>query len=39
VLDSGNCGLDPTTVVDLAVSPPVILRQGRGHLPGLAVAR
>ena len=34
VLDSGNCGLDPTTVVDLAVSPPVILRQGRGQLPG-----
>jgi tRNA threonylcarbamoyl adenosine modification protein (Sua5/YciO/YrdC/YwlC family) len=37
VLDSGNCGLEPTTVVDLAVSPPVILRQGRGHLPGFAL--
>lgn len=36
VLDSGSCGLTPTTVVDLAVSPPVILRQGRGHLPGFA---
>lgn len=36
VLDSGNCGLDPTTVVDLAVSPPVVLRQGRGRLPGMA---
>jgi tRNA threonylcarbamoyl adenosine modification protein (Sua5/YciO/YrdC/YwlC family) len=36
VLDSGNCGLDPTTVVDLAVSPPVILRQGPGQLPGFA---
>lgn len=35
VLDSGNCGLDPTTVVDLAVVPPVILRQGRGRLPAL----
>ena len=34
VLDSGNCGLEPTTVVDLAVSPPQILRQGRGRLPG-----
>jgi tRNA threonylcarbamoyl adenosine modification protein (Sua5/YciO/YrdC/YwlC family) len=34
VLDSGNCGLEPTTVVDLAVSPPAILRQGRGQLPG-----
>ena len=39
VLDSGNCGLDPTTVVDLAVSPPVILRQGRGELPGLTAKR
>jgi tRNA threonylcarbamoyl adenosine modification protein (Sua5/YciO/YrdC/YwlC family) len=35
VLDSGNCGLEPTTVVDLAVSPPVVLRQGRGRLPGM----
>ena len=35
VLDSGNCGLDPTTVVDLAATPPVILRQGRARLPGL----
>jgi tRNA threonylcarbamoyl adenosine modification protein (Sua5/YciO/YrdC/YwlC family) len=34
VLDSGNCGIEPTTVVDLAVSPPVVLRQGRGRLPG-----
>lgn len=37
VLDSGNCGLEPTTVVDLAVSPPQILRQGRGRLPGFGV--
>jgi tRNA threonylcarbamoyl adenosine modification protein (Sua5/YciO/YrdC/YwlC family) len=37
VLDSGNCGLEPTTIVDLAVSPPVILRQGRGRLPGFAL--
>jgi len=34
VLDSGSCGLQPTTVVDLAVSPPVVLRQGLGRLPG-----
>ena len=37
VLDSGNCGLDPTTVVDLAVQPPVVVRQGRGRLPGMVV--
>jgi tRNA threonylcarbamoyl adenosine modification protein (Sua5/YciO/YrdC/YwlC family) len=35
VLDSGSCGLQPTTVVDLSVSPPVILRQGLGRLPGI----
>ena len=34
VLDSGNCGLEPTTVVDLAATPPRIVRQGRGRLPG-----
>jgi tRNA threonylcarbamoyl adenosine modification protein (Sua5/YciO/YrdC/YwlC family) len=32
VLDGGNCGLEPTTVVDLAVSPPVVLRQGKGDV-------
>lgn len=38
VLDSGNCGLEPTTVVDLAVNPPVVVRQGRGRLPGMVDA-
>jgi len=37
VLDAGNCGIDPTTVVDLASSPPRIVRQGRGRLPGTVV--
>jgi tRNA threonylcarbamoyl adenosine modification protein (Sua5/YciO/YrdC/YwlC family) len=32
ILDGGHCGIEPTTVVDLAVSPPVILRQGKGHI-------
>jgi tRNA threonylcarbamoyl adenosine modification protein (Sua5/YciO/YrdC/YwlC family) len=31
IIDGGHCGIEPTTVVDLAVSPPVILRQGKGH--------
>lgn len=35
VLDSGSCGLNPTTVVDLSVTPPVVLRQGLGVLPGM----
>jgi tRNA threonylcarbamoyl adenosine modification protein (Sua5/YciO/YrdC/YwlC family) len=32
VLDGGDCGIEPTTVVDLSVEPPVIVRQGRGPL-------
>jgi tRNA threonylcarbamoyl adenosine modification protein (Sua5/YciO/YrdC/YwlC family) len=35
ILDGGHCGIEPTTVVDLAVSPPVVLRAGRGRLPGV----
>ncbi len=35
ILDGGHCGIEPTTVVDLAVSPPVIVRQGRGKLAGV----
>lgn len=30
VLDSGDCGIDPTTVVDLSDEVPVILRVGAG---------
>jgi tRNA threonylcarbamoyl adenosine modification protein (Sua5/YciO/YrdC/YwlC family) len=37
VLDSGSCGLQPTTVIDLSVAPPVVLRQGLGRLPGMDV--
>ena len=32
LLDGGACGLESTTVVDLAASPPVIVRTGRGSL-------
>jgi tRNA threonylcarbamoyl adenosine modification protein (Sua5/YciO/YrdC/YwlC family) len=32
VLDGGDCGIEPTTVVDLSVSPPVIVRRGKGDL-------
>jgi len=32
VLDGGDCGVVPTTVVDLSVSPPVVVREGRGPL-------
>ena len=30
VLDGGNCGLDPTTVVDLSTPVPRVLRAGKG---------
>ena len=35
VLDGGDCGLEPTTVVDLSTSPPVIVREGKGSLEPL----
>lgn len=38
VLDGGPCGLEPTTVVDLAVQPPVVLRAGKGDLKRLGLA-
>ena len=32
VLDGGNCGLEPTTVVDLAGLAPVVVRRGKGDV-------
>ena len=32
VLDGGDCGTEPTTVVDLSVTPPLIVRKGKGGL-------
>jgi tRNA threonylcarbamoyl adenosine modification protein (Sua5/YciO/YrdC/YwlC family) len=29
-IDSGNCGVEPSTVVDLTGDAPVVLRQGKG---------
>jgi tRNA threonylcarbamoyl adenosine modification protein (Sua5/YciO/YrdC/YwlC family) len=37
VLDGGHCGIEPTTVVDLAVSPPAVTRIGRGALETLGI--
>ncbi len=34
ILDGGHCGIEPTTVIDLAVSPPVLVRAGKGKLAG-----
>ena len=30
VLDGGNCGLEPTTVIDLVGDAPAVVRRGRG---------
>jgi tRNA threonylcarbamoyl adenosine modification protein (Sua5/YciO/YrdC/YwlC family) len=38
IIDSGACHLEPTTVVDLAVSPPVVARLGRGDPARLGLA-
>ena len=37
ILNGGPCGIEPTTVVDLAVSPSQIVRQGRGNTEALGL--
>jgi len=36
IIDSGNCCIDPTTVVDLTGDFPVVLRQGKGDVTDFA---
>ena len=38
VLDGGDCGIDPTTVVDLTGDAPVVLREGKGDVARLGAA-
>jgi tRNA A37 threonylcarbamoyladenosine synthetase subunit TsaC/SUA5/YrdC len=38
VIDAGPCAEEPTTVVDLAVDPPVIVRLGAGNPARLGLA-
>jgi tRNA threonylcarbamoyl adenosine modification protein (Sua5/YciO/YrdC/YwlC family) len=35
VIDGGICGIEPTTVIDLVESQPVLVRQGKGEIEGL----
>jgi len=35
VIDGGNCGLMPTTVIDMAGATPVVARIGKGSVVGL----
>jgi tRNA threonylcarbamoyl adenosine modification protein (Sua5/YciO/YrdC/YwlC family) len=32
VLDGGHCGVEPSTVLDLSVTPAVLVRQGKGQI-------
>jgi len=36
VLDGGDCGTEPTTVIDLSVTPPLLVRKGKGPLGPIA---
>lgn len=35
VIDGGNCGLEPTSVIDMVEDVPVVLRRGKGPISGL----
>jgi tRNA threonylcarbamoyl adenosine modification protein (Sua5/YciO/YrdC/YwlC family) len=35
IIDSGHCGIEPTTVIDLTGAAPVLVRQGMGRDHGL----
>lgn len=35
IIDGGNCGLEPTTVIDLTEDSPVLRREGKGRDHGL----
>ena len=37
IVDAGACPMQPTTVVDLSVDPPQLVRQGRGDLARLGL--
>lgn len=36
VIDGGYCGMEPTTVIDLADDTPVVVREGKGELAPFA---
>jgi tRNA threonylcarbamoyl adenosine modification protein (Sua5/YciO/YrdC/YwlC family) len=39
VIDSGSCGTEPSTVIDLTDDPPRVVRMGKGSLAPFAVER
>ena len=32
IIEGGNCGLEPTSVVDLAMDAPTVIRVGKGSV-------
>ena len=36
VIDGGNCGVEPTTVVDMTGDVPVVVRAGKGDVAPFA---
>ena len=32
VIDGGNCGFEPTSVIDLAGPAPLVVREGKGDV-------
>jgi len=39
IIDSGSCGVEPSTVIDLTADTPRVLREGKGSLAPFAVER
>lgn len=37
ILDGGSCGIEPTTVIDLTGSAPLVIRAGKGNLAALGL--
>jgi len=37
IIDGGNCGYEPTTVIDMVPNPPVLIREGKGTDHGLVL--
>jgi tRNA threonylcarbamoyl adenosine modification protein (Sua5/YciO/YrdC/YwlC family) len=37
LIDSGPCGVEPTTVIDLSAGEPVVVRKGRGSLAAIGI--
>jgi tRNA threonylcarbamoyl adenosine modification protein (Sua5/YciO/YrdC/YwlC family) len=38
IIDGGHCGFEPTTVINMVETPPLLMRQGKGTGHGLEIA-